>query len=224
MSLLGGAVLAVWNDIAPEARSEFMEWHNREHIPERMAITGFRRGRRYIAREGAPEYFTLYEVDNVKIFASAEYLERLQNPSDWTRRVANRYFSNNSRGVCPVILSLGNGDGGAAITLRFDTAPGREGELRTHLVQALPLLETMIGVTGAHLCIADPATSAAQAAQLKGRAVGIVNWVVMIEGIDGAAVNSACDRLLAAPPEQFGAAGPISRGLYVLEISRSKDA
>ena len=101
MSLLGGAVLAVWNDIAPEARSEFMEWHNREHIPERMAITGFRRGRRYIAREGAPEYFTLYEVDNEKIFASAEYLERLQNPSDWTRRVANRYFSNNSRGVCP---------------------------------------------------------------------------------------------------------------------------
>jgi hypothetical protein len=45
MSLLGRAVVAIWNDIVPEERANFIDWHNREHIPERVAIEGFLRGR-----------------------------------------------------------------------------------------------------------------------------------------------------------------------------------
>ena len=56
MSLAGQAVVAIWNGIAPEGRTEFYEWHNREHMPERVGIPGFRRGRRYIAKYGTPEY------------------------------------------------------------------------------------------------------------------------------------------------------------------------
>ena len=29
MSLAGQAVVAIWNGIAPEGRTEFYEWHNR---------------------------------------------------------------------------------------------------------------------------------------------------------------------------------------------------
>jgi len=54
MSLAGQGVVAIWNGIAPEGRAEFFEWHNREHMPERVGIPGFRRGRRYIAKYGAP--------------------------------------------------------------------------------------------------------------------------------------------------------------------------
>lgn len=54
MSLLGKAVVAIWNDILPEGRDNFIEWHNREHIPERVSIPGFLRGRRYIAEQGVP--------------------------------------------------------------------------------------------------------------------------------------------------------------------------
>ena len=64
MSLAGQAVVAIWNGIAPEGRTEFYEWHNREHMPERVGIPGFRRGRRYIAKYGTPEFFTLYEADS----------------------------------------------------------------------------------------------------------------------------------------------------------------
>ena len=34
----GEAVVAIWNGIAPEGRTEFYEWHNREHMPEASAF------------------------------------------------------------------------------------------------------------------------------------------------------------------------------------------
>jgi len=36
MSLLGSGVIAIWNDITDEGRANFYEWHDREHIPERV--------------------------------------------------------------------------------------------------------------------------------------------------------------------------------------------
>src|SRR6201999_3863034 len=49
--LAGEAVVAIWNGIAPEARDAFHDWHINEHMPERVGIPGFRRGRRYIAAD-----------------------------------------------------------------------------------------------------------------------------------------------------------------------------
>ncbi|MEK7837136.1 MAG: hypothetical protein AAB328_04045, partial [candidate division NC10 bacterium] len=63
MALRGGAVLAIWNDIAPGGDAEFNHWHTREHVPERVGIAGFLRGRRYEALAGSPRYFTLYEAE-----------------------------------------------------------------------------------------------------------------------------------------------------------------
>lgn len=62
MSLLGKGVLAIWNGIAPEAEEDFVAWHVREHIPERVALSGFLRGRRYVALDGFPKYFNFYET------------------------------------------------------------------------------------------------------------------------------------------------------------------
>ena len=55
MSLLGQAVVAIWNDVAPEGREQFYEWHNHEHMPERVGIPGFLRGRRYHAADAFAE-------------------------------------------------------------------------------------------------------------------------------------------------------------------------
>ena len=57
MSLAGSGAVCIWHDIEPEATDEFYQWHNREHMPERVGIPGFLRGRRYIAVAGAPLYF-----------------------------------------------------------------------------------------------------------------------------------------------------------------------
>ena len=40
-ALLGDAVVLVWNDVADEGREQFYQWHDREHIPERLATPGF---------------------------------------------------------------------------------------------------------------------------------------------------------------------------------------
>ena len=69
-------VVAIWHDLLPEAKDDFYEWHNREHMPERVGIPGFRRGRRYVAIEGAPEYFNLYEADSPEMLGGPDYLER----------------------------------------------------------------------------------------------------------------------------------------------------
>lgn len=53
MGLLGSGALAIWNGIAPEAEREFDRWHTYEHIPERMALPGFLRGRRYVADDAS---------------------------------------------------------------------------------------------------------------------------------------------------------------------------
>ena len=63
MALFGRGVLAIWNDITDAAETEFVRWHVREHIPERVGLPGFLRGRRYIAHDGRPKYFNFYETE-----------------------------------------------------------------------------------------------------------------------------------------------------------------
>ncbi len=63
-----GAV-AIWNGIAEEGRKDFYDWHLHEHMPERLGIPGFLRGRRYRAadKETKPEFFTLYETSTFEV-------------------------------------------------------------------------------------------------------------------------------------------------------------
>ena len=86
MSLAGTGVVTIWHDLLPEAKDDFNEWHNREHMPERVGISGFRRGRRYVAVSGGPEYFNLYEADSPEVLGGQDYLNRLNSPTDWTKR------------------------------------------------------------------------------------------------------------------------------------------
>ena len=127
MSLSGKGVVAIWNGIREDTRADFFEWHNREHMPERVAIRGFRRGRRFTALDAQPEFFTLYETDDAKTLTGADYLARLDNPTPWTRRVTAA-FLNTSRSLCRVARSLGPGEGGLMMTFRFEVADGRDGE------------------------------------------------------------------------------------------------
>ena len=108
MSLTGTGVVAIWHDLMPAAKDDFYQWHNREHMPERLGIPGFNRGRRYVAVRGAPEYFNLYEADNPAVLRGADYLQRLNAPTPWTRQVVAS-FRAVARGICRVLYSAGRG-------------------------------------------------------------------------------------------------------------------
>ncbi|WP_111827927.1 MULTISPECIES: DUF4286 family protein [unclassified Rhizobium] len=222
MSLLGKAVVAIWNDILPEGRENFIEWHNREHIPERVAIPGFLRGRRYVAERGTPEYFTLYEAADAQVLVGQPYLERLNDPTPWTKK-STADFRNTTRGVCNTEFSHSCGDGGFIATFRFDAFDERKAMLRSALSEALAEIGRLSGVSGVHLCIADNRASSLETAERKGRQVGVPNWIILIEGGSAFSVTNASDALAQRLSKQ-DLTGSVESGLYRLEFSLGENA
>jgi hypothetical protein len=68
---------------------EFNAWYDDEHLPERLAIPGFRSARRWVARcaPGEGKYLATYELDSPQVLESAAYLAHVgEHFTPWTRR------------------------------------------------------------------------------------------------------------------------------------------
>ncbi|WP_407310325.1 hypothetical protein [Pseudomonas sp. nanlin1] len=225
MSFAGTGVVAIWHDVVPEARDEFYEWHNREHMPERLGIPGFQRGRRYIALDAGPVYFNLYEADSVQVLGGEDYLARLNAPTTWTQKVVQSY-RNVARSICDVHYSAGVGHGAYLVTLRFDVAGERsEQVLQALRDQVLPPLVDAQGITGVHFGTADHAVSKVETAEKKARSEGteIPSWVIMIEGCAADYVTHVRERLVAELGTLLDTpAQSLSTTLYQLEYTRCK--
>ena len=48
MPLPGQGFLAIWDDVVAAGEAEWLRWHTREHMPERIGVPGFLGGRRYL--------------------------------------------------------------------------------------------------------------------------------------------------------------------------------
>lgn len=223
MSLNGLGVVAIWHDLLTEVKEDFYEWHNREHMPERVGIPGFRRGRRYIALSGAPEYFNLYEADSLEVLSGQDYLQRLNSPTPWTRQVVAS-FRSVARSICRVLFTGGVGQGGVMLTLRFDVETHAETEITVLLRQKLlPPLIDMRGITAVHLCRADEVGSRVETAEKKVRSEGtaVPRWVLLIEGISASAVEEAAKQLHSALAD-LDAVTDFDQATYLLEYQRCK--
>jgi hypothetical protein len=78
-------LLAFWADIDPGYVLRFQQWHNCEHMPERLSIAGFLTGRRYRAAAEARMFFMFYETASPEVLRSPDYLAALNHPTPWTR-------------------------------------------------------------------------------------------------------------------------------------------
>src|SRR5262245_55403461 len=145
--LRGKGALAIWNGIAPDGEDDFYRWHNTEHIPERVGVPGFLRGRRYLSTARPRDFFTLYETESAETIRSAPYLARLNDPTPWTRRVLP-HFRDTFRLGCRVAASWGRGEGGALLALRL---AGRGKGLLDSAEARLALVRQLTGVVGVHL-------------------------------------------------------------------------
>ena len=170
-------------------------------MPERVSIPGFRRGRRYIAIERrARNSSTCTKPTLPEVLGGKDYLDRLNAPTPWTRRVVPS-FRNVARSICRVAFTSGVGSGGVILTLRFDVDAGRRAAaLETLTARALPPLSLRKGIAGVHLCLADEAISNVETAEKKARAdtTLVPSWIVLIEGIDPDVVRAAADELAPA--------------------------
>jgi len=214
MALLGEGALVIWNDVAPGSDGEFNHWHIKEHMPERLAVPGFLRGRRYTADFDHPRYFTLYETASVETLGSPPYLTRLNAPTPWSHEVFP-LWRNSIRSACRVTASLSQGMGGCIATVELGPEPGRDEELRGWLTElVLPRLVERPDVVGAHLCEADAAVSqiATEEKQDRGGSDALVRWVVLVEGSAAEPVAAVCREYLAMDllRQHGGAAGWIA--------------
>ncbi len=155
LALQGSALLALWHDIEPASREEYMEWHTREHMPERLSIPGFTVGKRLINHGlGRHCYGTIYGGEDIEAFRSPAYLERLNNPTEWSLRVQPA-FRNFLRVACLRLASRGVGEGGAMATIRLDFAGGSgEEQLRAGADALASSLLAIRGVCCAHVAVA----------------------------------------------------------------------
>lgn len=174
MSLRGKGAVAIWHDIAPEGLAEFYAWHGSEHMPERVGIPGFLRGRRYEAIDAKLGFFNLYETVDLGVVTGDAYRARLNAPTPWTIATV-KHFRHVARALCAVAWTRGKAEGGLIATF----VPEREVAQDSLLV-----LAQAPGIAAVHVLAADEAASGELNAEARAR--GVANQVpprtILIEG------------------------------------------
>jgi hypothetical protein len=223
MTILGRGAVAIWHDIAPEGREEFYAWHSREHMPQRVGVPGFLRGRRFIAIDADLEFLIIYETRSADVVRGPEYRASLNAPTPWTLATV-KHFRSVARALTQVAASLGTADGGIIATLRSNVADDRMAlEPVVMAERVLPGLCELPGVAGAHLLVADMEASGEVNAEqrARGAANAVPRWALLIEGWGDEASFIATVRQAVTPDRlwHLGATGTLSLGFYRHQIT-----
>jgi hypothetical protein len=216
MPLLGKAALAMWWNVRPEQRTEFGDWHSHEHFPERMGIPGFRRGSRWTSTLDADGFFVLYELEAYETLTSKAYLDRLNNPTPWSTKMMPHHLGM-VRSQCRIVASFGGGIATSLATIRLSPRAGEEDRLKAALISAIRDVPATAGLTGAHLLVTDtPQTAAPTTEQRIRGADAAADWIVLLSGYEGEAVDEAAAKLSAAELHRLGAQEKSIAGRYRL--------
>ena len=189
--LSGHALLLIWTTNETTFRTpetELNDWWTNEHIPERLAIEGFLRARRYYApnreNQGPPSHYLVwYEVVDSGTLKSRDYLDALNSPTEGTIR---NLPSNMERSACEIMHTIarpefrncrGNGVGTTLAHLRF-TPPSsqeRRESLKRFIVNDLSPSEHQIydSLIGFHLLEHNPVVTRAGNATSSYEDVGV---------------------------------------------------
>ncbi len=111
-------ILAIWNDRAAAVAADYERWYMGEHIPERLAVPGFRAARRYEAVAADRPFFTFYEVDGPEVLASPAYCARLGDPTSATQAIMPHFLAM-VRSPMVETRREGFGIGGTAVVIRY---------------------------------------------------------------------------------------------------------
>jgi hypothetical protein len=203
--MLGRVAVAIWFDTEPEAKAELEDWHTHEHMPERLRIPGFLRGTRWIASSGEPSYCVLYEAARLAVLTSGPYLERLNDPTPWSRRMMPHH-RHMVRSVCRVRASFGAGVAQAMATVRFSKCQ----------LPSLAELAQRRGLTHVHLLESHPVPAMPTTEQTLRGGDAQADSILLIGGYDAGLVAGA-----AAEVSPSGATIDLYRLAYCL-TSRDK--
>src|SRR5258705_2991779 len=150
MPLRGRAFVSMLYGLLQGYERELDRWHTIEHMPERLGIPGFLGGRRYMRTASGHTMFILYEAAHIETFRSPGLLARLNDPTEWSKRVQPGLV-NFLRGPCHTLISLGEGVGGALAAIRVSGEIGDKAEVGFSLASAAPAIARLHGVTAVHI-------------------------------------------------------------------------
>jgi len=205
-------ILSIFNDIAPEGYEHFERWYNREHLQERVGVPGFRFGQRYeLVAGGDRRFMAFYEVDSPRVLTSKAYVERLENPTAWTRE-SMKHFRNMVRTVCDLRVAAGDLVGAYAVILRADEAmsPTPDAGALVERLAAEP------GVGRVQLWTVAAEQTKADTAEMKARGRDqLVAGALLVECVRRADADRVA-ATLAKPPAALGISGKIALGTYAL--------
>lgn len=82
------ALLMVMTEAPSVDESEFHDWYDLEHIPEREAVDGFLKTGRYVCLDGWPRYMALYDLGGLDVLSKPAYSAISgANFSLWSKRI-----------------------------------------------------------------------------------------------------------------------------------------
>jgi len=221
MALLGKGLLAIWNGITTETEAEFVRWHIQEHIPERVGLKGFLRGRRYVAERGHPKYFNFYETETAQVLESPEYRARLNAPTPWTQAVV-KDFRDTSRTICDVVTSQGRGEGAWIEAIQIGGVKERDsfaGSVADGLAQDIARRD---GIVGVHFLKGIDAQANASTAEskLRNQPDAKCEWILLIEAVElgflEALRTNVCSDVVLC---ELSPSATVERGIYRLQYS-----
>lgn len=219
-ALLGRAAVLIWNDVAPEGREPFYAWHDKEHIPERLALPGFLRGRRFVSPGHSPEWLTMYEAVDLSALVSPEYFARLNAPTPATVATL-KHFRNTSRAVCRVAHSVGSSSGGHVLAMRLSIDAARSDAMCRHLKdEAFPRAIERTGVVACHLLASDTPASYVNTAESGTRTFDVPAWVLLCEASTAVAADEVRREIAGAELKRLGVEIRSDCAVYALEICR----
>ncbi|MFP3440334.1 DUF4286 family protein [uncultured Pantoea sp.] len=103
-------MLFVATNISPQDEADFNMWYDKEHVAERVGITGFLSGTRFVAINASRKYLGLYETESLDTFTSEAYHAAFHHQTDWS--VSNlQKMVNPMRRVCEISQRHGRGTG-----------------------------------------------------------------------------------------------------------------
>jgi hypothetical protein len=172
-------------DVDPPDERRFDTWYTHEHLPERVGVPGFLRGRRYVRAAGpGHQHLTVYDARNTAVFSSPEYLARLDNPTPLTRQVVSA-LRDPRRVVLEVLFSQGAATG-RQLAL-FHLSGNSDADLLDWVATELaPAVLVDTDSCGLHLAVTDPVATQAKAATTEGRQAAEApdaGYVLLLDGL-----------------------------------------
>ena len=147
-----GILIAAMN-FSDVAEDEFHDWYDTEHIPERLAVPGFRNAERWLGANNPKDSLALYDLDNVDVLRSAPYRAvGGANGSPWTKRVTGRTKSIIRLEGEQILPGDALAPAGAAalLLISMNVAPEHENEFNEwYNIEHLPALAGVPGVLAA---------------------------------------------------------------------------